>query len=56
MKDTIFLLVKVTISTTHQNVHEAIAELQQSATCIISNTKKVKVIQTRFMDYKLKSK
>jgi hypothetical protein len=55
MEDTIFLLVRVTIATTHRNVHEAIAELQQRSTCTISNTKKVRVKRTAFMDYKLKS-
>jgi hypothetical protein len=55
MYDTIFLLVKVTIRTTHKNVHEAITELQNNATCTISSTKKVKVEDIKFMDYKLKS-
>lgn len=55
MKDTIFLLVKVGISTTHPNVHEAIAELQKGATCTVSSTKKVRVLNTQLMDYKLKA-
>jgi hypothetical protein len=55
MDDTIFLLVKVTIATTHRNVHEAIAELQKQSTCTIKNTQKVRVKTTEFMDYNLKS-
>ncbi len=55
MYDTIFLLVKATIQTTHKNVHEAIAEIQDKATCTISDTKKVKIRDLKFMDYKLKS-
>ncbi len=56
MDDTIFLLVKVTIATTHRNVHEAITELQKQSTCTIKNTRKVRVKRTEFMDYNLKSK
>jgi hypothetical protein len=55
MYDTVFLLVKATIQTTHKNVHEAITEIQQKATCTITNTKKVKIRELKFMDYKLKS-
>jgi hypothetical protein len=55
MEDTVFLLVKITIATTHRNVHEAITELQQQSTCTIRNTRKVRVKKTEFMDYKLKS-
>lgn len=54
MYDTVFLLVKATIQTTHKTAHEAISEIQQKATCTISNTKKVKVHEIKFMDYKLK--
>jgi hypothetical protein len=55
MYDNIFLLVKVTIQTTHKNVHEAIAEIQEKATCAISDIKKVKIRALKLMDYKLKS-
>ena len=55
MYDTVFLLVKATIQTTHKNVHEAITEIQEKATCTITNTKKVKIRELKFMDYKLKS-
>ena len=54
MYDTIFLLVKATIQTTHKNVQDAISEIQQTATCTISNTKKVKIHELKLMDYKLK--
>jgi hypothetical protein len=54
MYDTVFLLVKATIQTTHKNVHEAITEIQEKATCSISDTKKVKIKELKFMDYKLK--
>ncbi len=54
MYDTIYLLVKATIQTQHKNVHEAISEIQQKATCTISDTKKVKIRDLKFMDYKLK--
>jgi hypothetical protein len=55
MYDTVFLLVKATIQTTHKNVHEAITEIQEKAICTITNTKKVKIRELKFMDYKLKS-
>jgi hypothetical protein len=55
MYDTIFLLVKATIQTKHKNVHTAITELQQKATCTISDTKNVKIHELKFMDYKLKA-
>jgi len=55
MEDTIYLLVRATIQTSHQTVHDAIAEIQQKATCTISDTKKVKIKKLEFMDYKLKS-
>jgi hypothetical protein len=55
MYDTIYLLVKATIQTSHKNVHEAISEIQQKATCTITNTKKVKIHELKLMDYKLKA-
>jgi len=54
MYDTIFLLVKATIQTSHKTAHEAISEIQQKATCTITDTKKVKIKELKFMDYKLK--
>ena len=55
MYDTIFLLVKATIQTSHKTAHEAITEIQQKATCTITDTKNVKVHELKFMDYKLKA-
>lgn len=55
MYDTVFLLVKATIQTSHKNVHEAISEIQQKATCTITDTKKVKIHELKLMDYKLKT-
>ncbi len=55
MYDTIYLLVKATIQTTHKTAHAAITEIQQKATVTISDTKKVKICELKFMDYKLKS-
>lgn len=54
MTDTIFLLVKATIRTTHKTVHEAISDLQHKAKVTVSDTKKVKVEKLQLMDYKLK--
>ena len=56
MYDTIYLLVKATIQTKHANVHEAITEIQENATCTVSSTKKVKICATELMNYKLKIK
>ena len=55
MYDTVYLLVKATIQTSHKNVHEAISEIQQKAICTITDTKKVKIHELKFMDYKLKA-
>ena len=54
MTDTIFLLVKATIRTTHKTVHEAISDLQHNAKVTVSYTKKVKIKKLELMDYKLK--
>ncbi len=56
MYDTIYLLVKATIQTSHKNVHEAITEIQGHSKCTISNTRKVKICATEFMNYKLNLK
>jgi hypothetical protein len=55
MKDTIYLLVKVVISHTHVQVHEAINELQQQAVCLITDTENVKVEELIIMQCNLKS-
>jgi len=54
MYSTIFLLVKATIQTTHKTGREAVTEIQEKATCTITDTKKVKIKELKFMDYKLK--
>lgn len=54
MEDRVYLLVRVTLQTSHKTAHEAIAELQQKATCTITDTKNVKIKTVKFMDYKLK--
>jgi hypothetical protein len=51
----VYLLVKATIKTPHANAKDAVAELQQKATCTIANTKKVKVEKLEFVDYKMKA-
>lgn len=48
MEDRIFLLVKVTIETTHPNIHDAIAELQ-SSDVEITSTSNVKVLRTEII-------
>ncbi|GAA4915255.1 hypothetical protein [Mucilaginibacter defluvii] len=48
MEDKIFLLVKVTIETTHPNIHDAIAELQNSDVAV-TGTENVKVLRTEII-------
>ncbi|WP_413671053.1 hypothetical protein ACEN9X_14640 [Mucilaginibacter sp. Mucisp86] len=48
MEDKIFLLVKVTIETTHPIIHDAIAELQNSDVDITS-TENVTVLRTEII-------
>jgi len=55
MEDTIFLLVKVTIKTTHKNIHDAIQELQTKTAYHIGSTKNVKVLKTEIMKLKTKT-
>jgi len=43
MKDKIFPLVKVTIKTTHSNIHDAIQELQTETVLQVSSTPNVEV-------------
>ncbi len=54
MEDRIFLLVKVTLETTHPFIHEAIAELQNSDVTITS-TENVKVLHTDIIPLNTKS-
>ena len=55
MEDTIFLLVKVKIKTSHQNIHDAIAELQTNTDYTIGSTENVQVIETQIIDLKTKN-
>jgi hypothetical protein len=55
MKDTVFLLIKVVITTKHRNIHDAIAELQTKTVYSIGSTKNVKVLDTKIMDLKTKN-
>lgn len=55
MYDTVYLLVKAIIQTSHKTAQDAISEIQEKATCTITDTKKVKIKELKFMDYKLKN-
>lgn len=54
MEDRIFLLVKVTIKTTHSDIHEAIEELQTETALQLSSTLKVKVLKAEIIPLKTK--
>lgn len=54
MKDKIFLLMKITIETTHLLIHDAIAELQNSDVEITS-TDNVKVLRTKIIPLNTKT-
>jgi hypothetical protein len=49
MEDKIFLLVKVSVRTTHRDIHEAIKELQAKTELQINSTKNVKVLKYEIM-------
>jgi hypothetical protein len=49
MKDSIFLLVKVTIRTKHKSIHDAIAELQTKTRLSVSSTPNVEVTETKII-------
>jgi len=55
MEDKIFLLVKVTVKTTHKNIREAIQELQTKTALQVSSTKNVKVLKTEIMQLKTRT-
>ena len=50
MEDKVFLLVKVTIRTSYQNIQDAIAELQDTDVELTS-TANVKVLRTNIVSY-----
>ncbi|MBS1501474.1 MAG: hypothetical protein JST32_05400 [Bacteroidetes bacterium] len=49
MKDSIFLLVKVSVRTRHKSIHDAIAELQTKTRLSVSSTPNVEVIETKII-------
>lgn len=55
MEDKIFLLLKITVKTTHMDIHDAIQELQSKTQLTVSSTKKVKVLKTEIMQIKTKT-
>jgi hypothetical protein len=50
MKDTIYLLIKVTVETTHPNIYEAMREFQSQTEYSVSSTPNVQVLITEIMD------
>lgn len=55
MEDTIFLLVKVTIITTHNSIHDAIQELQTKTVLQVSSTPNVEVLQAKIIELNTKN-
>ncbi|WP_295715786.1 hypothetical protein [Mucilaginibacter sp.] len=55
MKDTVYLLIKVVIKTTHTKIHDAIEELQNQTVYYIGSTNNVKVLETKIMNLKTKN-
>ncbi|WP_203235019.1 hypothetical protein [Mucilaginibacter terrigena] len=55
MEDKIFLLVKVTIKTTHSIIHDAIQELQSETVLQVSSTPNVEVLQTKIIELNTKN-
>ena len=53
--DKIFLLIKVTIRTEYQNIHDAIQELQQETDYHIGSTKNVEVLDTEIIELHTKN-
>jgi hypothetical protein len=49
MEDKIFLLVEVSVQTTHQNVDTAISELQQFTDVEVMSTKNVRVRRSQII-------
>lgn len=55
MKDTIFLLVRCTVKTTHRHIHDAIQEFQNGTDLQVSSTQNVEVLQTEIIKMNTKS-
>jgi hypothetical protein len=49
MEDKIFLLVKLTVKTTHLNIHDAIQELQSNTDLQVASTENVEVLKTEIV-------
>lgn len=54
MSDTIFLLVKVRIKTSHKLIHDAITELQTCTNISVTSTRHVEVLETKIIPFNLK--
>jgi len=55
MEDTIYLLIKIKINTTHKIIPDAIKELQSKTVYSIGSTKRVEVLETKIMNLKTKN-
>jgi hypothetical protein len=55
MKDTLYLLIKVVVETTHTNIHNAISELQTKTDYSIGSTQNVRVLETKIIKLKTKN-
>ncbi|MDB4926604.1 hypothetical protein [Mucilaginibacter sp.] len=55
MKDSIFLLVKIGIRTTHTSIHDAIAELQTKTRLSVSGTPNVEVLEVKIIPLNTKN-
>lgn len=55
MEDRIFLLVKVTITTSHRDIHDALHELQSQTNMQLTSTENVKVLKHEIIQMKTKS-
>ena len=49
MKDTIFLFIKVVIQTKHQNIQDAMEELETQTQYTIGSTENVEVLETEII-------
>jgi hypothetical protein len=49
MKDTIFLFIKVVIQTKHQNIQDAMKELETQTQYTIGSTENVEVLETEII-------
>jgi len=49
MKESIFLLIKVGIRTTHKSIHDAIAEFQAKTMLNVSSTPNIEVLETKII-------